>query len=204
MVRTPKIAVTYTNRKGTAYFLCRGVTKTGKTRYFFAREIVGEPVEKVPEGYEIRESVNGVVSLVKAQPALLLETEIGAVNNAVANHPRAKLYRVDAKARQITVYEYVGTDPQEVARDFSERFGAPWLSAERFAEFEARSLARGQFAPVMRFTLIEDRKRRFQAERMCYRGGSDHWIVIAFNKSIDELARTLIPILGSDKFFELF
>jgi hypothetical protein len=198
------MTVTHTNRKGTTYFLCRGVTKTGKTRSFFAREPVGESVEKVPEGYEIRESVNGVVSLVKAQPALLRETEIDAVKNAVANHPRAKLYRVDAKAKQITVYEYVGTDPQEVVRDVSERFGAPWLGAERRAEFEARSLARGPFAPVMRFSLTNDRKRRFQAERMCYRGSIDNWIIIAFNKSIDELARTLIPVLGSDELFELF
>jgi hypothetical protein len=64
------MAVTYTNRKGTTYSLCRGVTKTGKTRYFFAREPVNEPVEKVPEGYEISESVNGVVSLAKVRSAL--------------------------------------------------------------------------------------------------------------------------------------
>jgi hypothetical protein len=30
--------ITYTNRKGVTYHLCRGVTKTGKPRYYFARE----------------------------------------------------------------------------------------------------------------------------------------------------------------------
>ena len=100
------MAVTYTNRKDTTYFLCRGVTKTGKTRYFFAREPQNESVEKVPEEYEISESVNGVISLVKA-------------------------------------------------------------------------------------------------ERICYLGSIDDWTVLAFDKSIEELARSLIPALGSDEFFEL-
>jgi hypothetical protein len=184
--------------------LCRGVTQTGKTRYFFAREPVGEPVEKVPEGYEIRESVNGVVALVKAQPAVLREAEILTVKTAVQNHPRTRLYRVDAKGRQITVYEHVGDDPQEVIREVAARFGLPGFDTERLAEFEAQRLARGQFAPVLRFTLIDDRRRRFQAERMCYLGSIDDWIAVAFDKPIEELARALIPALGSDDFFELF
>ena len=104
-----------------------------------------------------------MVSLVKARPALLLETEIRTVKNTLANHPRAKLYRVEAKARQITIYEYAGTDPREVVQDWSGRFGLPGFSNDRLAKFEAESLARGRFMPVLRFTLIDDRKRRFQA-----------------------------------------
>lgn len=165
---------------------------------------MGEPVERIPEGYEIRESVNGIVSLVKARPVLLRETEILAVKDAVANHPRAKLYRVEAKARQITVYEYAGTDPQEVFQRLSERFGLPGFVDNRLAKFEAETLARGRFSPVLRFTLIDDQNRRFKAERMCYLGSIDDWIAIAFDKPIEELARSLIPALGSDEFFELF
>jgi hypothetical protein len=198
------MGVTYTNRKGTTYFLCRGVGKTGKARYFFAREPTGEPVEKIPEGYEISESVNGIVSLAKVRPALLLETEILAVKRALENHPRARLYRVDAQARQITIYEFAGTDPREMVQEMSQRFGLPGFVNERLARFEAERLAQGQFAPVMRFTLIDDQERRFKAERMCYLGSIDDWIVIAFDKSIDPLARSLIPALGSDEFFELF
>jgi hypothetical protein len=198
------MTVTYTNGKGVTYFLCRGVPKTGKTRYFFAREPVGEPVEKIPEGYEISESVNGVVSLVKARPVLLQETEILAVRNALQKHPRARLYRVEAKAKQITIYEYTGPDPREVVQRLSERFGLSGFVDNRLAKFEAETLARGQFAPVMRFTLADDRKRHFKAERMCYLGSIDDWIAIAFDKPIEELARSLIPALASDEFFELF
>ena len=198
------MAVTYTNRKGTTYFLGRGATKTGKIRYFFAREPVGEPVERIPGGYEISESVNGIVSLVKARPGLLRETEILAVRNALQKHPRARLYRVEAKAKRITIYEYIGPDPQEVVQRLSERFGLPGFTNDRLAEFEAERLTHGQFAPVMRFTLIDDQKRRFQAERMCYLGSIDDWIAIAFDQPIEELAGSLIPALGSDEFFELF
>jgi len=49
--------VTYTNRKGFTYYLCRGMTKTGKPRYYFAREIKDEPLEQIPDGYTISESV---------------------------------------------------------------------------------------------------------------------------------------------------
>jgi hypothetical protein len=56
----------------------------------------------------------------------------------------------------------------------------------------------------LRFTLIDEQGRRFQAERMCYLGSIDNWIGIAFDKPIEALAPALIPALGSDEFFELF
>ena len=46
--------ITHINHKGVIFYLCCGVTKTGKPRYFFAREPdKGEPVEAIPEGYEV-------------------------------------------------------------------------------------------------------------------------------------------------------
>ncbi len=57
------MSLSYTNRKGTTFYLCRGTTKSGKPRYYFARQPREEPVDTVPEGYSIVESVNAVVSL---------------------------------------------------------------------------------------------------------------------------------------------
>jgi hypothetical protein len=68
--------ITYTNRKGRTYYLCQGVTKTGKPRYYCAREIKDTPLEQIPEGYTISESANGVVSLSKTQVSLLRAEEI--------------------------------------------------------------------------------------------------------------------------------
>jgi hypothetical protein len=89
------MSITYTNRKGFTYYLCRGVTKTGKFRYYFDREIKGEPVEEIPAGYKISESVNGIVSLVKDRPSQILPAEIEAVKAVIARHPKAHNYRLE-------------------------------------------------------------------------------------------------------------
>lgn len=93
--------ITYTNRKDVTYTLCKGVTKTGKPRYFFAREPRDEPVEVVPEGYEIRESVNGVVSLAKVRPGHILAEEVAVVTAAIQRHPPGRNYRVDELTPEI-------------------------------------------------------------------------------------------------------
>jgi hypothetical protein len=71
--------ITYTNRKGVTYHLCRGVTKTGKPRYYFAREPKGEALDEIPPGFKISESVNGVVSLMQDRPSPILPAEVAAV-----------------------------------------------------------------------------------------------------------------------------
>jgi hypothetical protein len=38
--------ITYTNRKGFTYFLNKGKTKTGKPRYYFAKEQKSNPLTK--------------------------------------------------------------------------------------------------------------------------------------------------------------
>ena len=79
--------IIYTNRKGRTYYLCQGLTKTGKPRYYFAREPKGEPVDEIPDGYVISESVNGNVRLAKVRQVLLLPAEVAAVEMALKRHP---------------------------------------------------------------------------------------------------------------------
>jgi hypothetical protein len=99
------MTVTYTNRKGTTYFLNKGVTKTGKPRYTFAREQKNEPVDVLPDGYEIEESINGVVSLLKSRPRLISMEEVAAVQAALDEHPNARNYRLTLKHEHILIYE---------------------------------------------------------------------------------------------------
>jgi hypothetical protein len=67
-------------------------------------------LDEIPEGFEIRESVNGIVSLAKSRPMELLDSEIAAVQQALDAHPKARKYRKDVKPRQITIYESIGPD----------------------------------------------------------------------------------------------
>ncbi|CAG1003360.1 hypothetical protein GPROT1_04111 [Gammaproteobacteria bacterium] len=104
--------ISYTNRKGLPFYLCQGVTKTGKPRYYFAREPKEPPVEQIPEGFTISESVNGIVSLTKAKPRLILPAEVAAVEAGVQRHRKALNYRVSVKPNEIQVYELVGPAPE--------------------------------------------------------------------------------------------
>jgi hypothetical protein len=194
------MAIAYTNRKGVTYYLCRGTTKTGKPRHYFAREPKGDPVEEIPAGWEIRESVNGVVSLAKKRPMQLLPEEIEAVGVAVLRHPEARNYRVDAKQDRITVFERVGPDLDDLASRLRKVGLLMGEQADRLKELLDE---RARFKPVMRFVLVDKKRRRFMAERMSFLGGTEKWIYVGSTGAVEELARRLIPQLGTDRFFEL-
>lgn len=192
--------ITYTNRKGLTYYLCQGVTKTGKPRYFFAREIKGEPVEQIPEGYAISESVNGVVSLSKTQVSQLHEDEINAVKAAVARHPKNRKYRVNARPKRIEIYESVGPDAETLIADMSSLFPIfPGTASKLSADLERHA----QFTPVLRFTLIDADTRAFAAERMCYLGSIDDFIHIGYGP-LEPMAPDIVATLGTEEFFEWF
>lgn len=193
--------LTYTNRKGFTYFLNRGVTKTGKPRYTFAREPKGEPVEQLPDGYEIEESINGIVSLIKARPQLILPEEVAAVEAALKKHPKGRKYRVAVKSDKIIIYEATGPDIESISKilgsagiqsvEFSGRLHTEW---DRYT----------QFVQVLRFVLEDAEQRAFSAQRWCYLGSIDDWIYAGHSGKIETLARKLVPILGTDAFYQLY
>ncbi len=193
--------ITYTNRKGITYYLCQGKTKTGKVRYYFARQPKEESPDQIPEGYRIRESVNGVVSLVKDRPQLILPQEVASVEDAVKRHPKGSDYRVDTQKNQITVYELIGPNSEELVALFGEFSPLPpEILRNRTQEHLDRS---AQFSPILRLILVNPEKREFRAERRSYFGRGDNWITTGEWGRIEDLARRLIPKLGTDDFFQL-
>ena len=193
--------ITYTNRKGATYYLCQGTTKTGKPRYYFAREPKDEPVLEIPHGYEIRESVNGIVSLARERPRLIRPEEEAAVTSAIQQHPKPGDYRVDIKGKRIVIYERVGADIDDLSpilRMFGGITPAKRASLQQVLDRGAR------FSPVMRFTLLEAQDRTFGAERWCYLGSIDDWIHVGNTGPVRRLARQLIPRLGTEAFFDLY
>jgi hypothetical protein len=152
------MAVKYTNGKGQTYVLCRGRTETGKPRYFFAREPRGEAVDSVPEGYQIAESVDGVVSLVKQRPQPIAPDELAAVEAALQRHPERVSLAARSKGKQIIIYEREGLDVDALRA----RFGHLGTLPLRAVEILEQS---GQYIPVMRFVLINREQRVFAAER---------------------------------------
>lgn len=192
--------VTYTNWRGVTYYLCRGITKTGKPRYYFAREPKGEPVEQIPEGWKISESVNGTVSLVKDRPTQIQPGEVAAVEAAVWRHPKSHNYRVAVKDNRIEIYERVGPDLDKFTTELSKVGLLVPGRAERVRELLED---RAQFTPVLRFILVDAERRTFRTERWCYLGSIDDWIDVGPMGPLGRLARQWIPKLGTDALFEV-
>ena len=198
--------VTYTSRKGLTYTLYKGQTKSGKPRYYFGRtdQGQGEPVTEIPPGFTISESVNGIVSLVKDRPSPILPEEVTAVKEAMKVHPEARRYRITAKHNLIEIYEQLGPsyDTLPDMLHIPEISRRPGL-LEDLQTLEERH---AQYAPVLRFTLLDPKQRQFDAKRWCYRGSIDGWLELIQTRPgpVAELARELIPTLGTDQFFELW
>jgi len=187
---------------GQAYYLCQGVAKSGKPRYYFAREPRDTAMDEIPQGYEARESVNGVVSLAKIREPVLQPSEVEVVQEAVSEHPKARNYRVEAKGKAITVFESYGADFGGLIRDIAGRLGYG-MGGPAINRLEEETLRRSRYEPIMRFTLSEPERRLFNAERMRY-SGETHWITVAYGRAIVDLATELIPVLGTDEYFELY
>src|SRR5579859_4379054 len=173
--RRTRMPVNYTNRKGLTYTLYRGQTKTGKPRYYFGRpgQGQGEPVTELPPGFTISESVNGVVSLVKDRPSLIQPEEVAAVEAAVQQHPEATRYRVAVKGNRIEVYEQIGPDYNALVSELH----LPGLSRPGLAEqLRALEERHAHYTPVLRFTLLDQVRRQFAAQRMSSLAGIDDWL----------------------------
>jgi hypothetical protein len=195
--------INYTNRKGLSYTLYRGQTKSGKPRYYFGRagQGQGEPVTELPPGFTIKESVNGVVSLVKDRPSLIQPEELAAIEAAVQQHPEARHYRVAVKHDLIEIYEKVGPDYESLISDMHiVGLSRPGI-AGRLQALEKRH---ARYTPVLRFILLDPTRRQFGAQRMCYRASIDGWLELVQTGPVAELAGALIPTLGTDQFFELW
>ena len=191
--------ITYTNRKGATYHLCQSTTKTGKPRYHFAREQKGEPVDEIPEGFEIGENVNALVFVRKVRQMLILPQEIAEVEAAVKKHPKSRNYRVSVKPDRIEIHKPSGTDVDEVFSFLKQANILPQGKERKVREVLEKST---KFAPVLRFILLDAEQRTFRAERMRY-GRREGWGKLAHTGPVKQLARQLVPTLDTDAFFEL-
>jgi len=194
------VAVIYTNRKGRKYYLHKGVTKTGKPRYYFSRDESGTLIDEIPEGHEISESINGIVSLAKQRPKKILPAEIQIIEVATKQHRKSSDYRVNVRVDEIEIYERVGPNPIELLAGLSpELFDA---GIKKRLEEEERIYSR--FEMVLRFILRDEEERIFSVKRMCYLGSVDDWIDIGYIGTLSQLAEKIIPLLGTKRYFDLY
>ena len=67
----------------------------------------------------------------------------------------------------------------------------------------ARRVRSSRHSKMMRFVLEDPRRRRFTAQRWCFRGSIDRWIFLGGPAALPELVRKYAPHLGRESFFDL-
>jgi hypothetical protein len=188
--------ITYTNRKKVTYTLFRTQSASGSMHYSFALKSRGEPVEELPPGFRISESPNGVVTLVKERPELILPEEVAAVEDEVARHPRADRYRVVVKPDRIEVHAAEGPDTVYGIRDLE---AAGLIKVERIPkrilEMEERLT---RYVPVLRFALHDRVERSFRADGRHERRYTVAWRKLGPARDVGDLARALVPNIGAE------
>ena len=189
------MGITHTSRTGKTYHLHAGTTKTGKPKYFFSTNPPAEPVDGIPDGFEVYENVGGQVFLRRIPKQIIRPDEIQLVEAALLKHGEAWQYRAEVRKETIVVHE-CGTDISglnEMTISFRRR---PLSEAEKnmFANYMA----------VLRFVLADTDKRLFVTERFCFRGSIDDWIYLNGPAPLAEQIRKYIRHLGRESLYELY
>jgi hypothetical protein len=61
----------------------------------------------------------------------------------------------------------------------------------------------GHFHQMLRFTLTDEKTRRFSAERWCFRGSIDDWFPMLGGGKLPQVVEKFCRHLGRESFFEL-
>jgi hypothetical protein len=193
--------ISYTNRKGTTFYLCQSTTKTDKPRYYFAREQKAAPVDQIPEGFRISESANGRVTLERDRPSHIQSDEVALIEAEVAQRPKPRNFHVAVKRDWVEISERIGMDADEMATDLGRMLGA---LPSALAQLRNMLETSGHFSPALRFNLIDAERRQFYVQRWCSLGSIDDWIDVGLGGPLSRIAGPAIARLGEDSFYDPF
>lgn len=186
------------NRKGKTYFLHRGVTKTGKSKYYFSKKSDGELCDAVPAGFEVYENPHAQVFCRRIQPKVILDIEVECVEQCLKSLGKGGRTLVDVKGKDIVIYE---GDHREVEAMFAKLIDGFGVSP-----FTKRPDANSflQYHEELKFTLVDRDERLFEVSRWCYRGSVDGWLPLGCpSQCLPDLVDAYARHLGEESFFEL-
>ena len=188
----------YVNRRGDAYYVFQGVTKTGKPKYYVSRKAesaAGIQIDLLPDDFELFESpIDARVIIRKRVLSDIYDNELNFVQeraNSMARNVRAK---VVSKGRCVVIYESAR------AEEFKSMASVVGGLTSRFVEAMQSS---SPMSPAFLFKLIRKKERVFEAQRFCFRGGIEDWISLHHEGTLDELCQYYLKHLGKESFYEL-
>jgi hypothetical protein len=190
------MAIQHVNRRGDTYYLHEGRTKTGKPKFFFARRPEGALAAGVPAGYEVYENPNAQVFLRKAVPRVVTDEEVSTVERGVRGLAKLAYFVIDVKGPSIVVH-LANENVAFLEETVTTRFGRNPAEVYRWVQKFLR------YSPMMRFTLVDEKTRRFAADRWCFLGSIDDWFPLSGGGDLGTLVARYCPHLGLESFYEL-
>jgi hypothetical protein len=198
--------IEYTNRLGKMYYLFQDKTKKGNPRYFFSPSSSGGktecvPLDRIPEGYELFEHPNSNVVLRKKIKTAVLPRELFFVRDMVE-----ELERVDGNPENGSIIKHLSENLGFCLPGKIERYKRSLVWRYR-AEIVEDSIIvcevrYNQAIEVLRFDLIDEKTRRYDASRIVFTGRG-HWRSLVKTGPIEEVAAEYCPRLNTEDFFEL-
>lgn len=202
-------ALHYTSRSGISWFLHQGATKTGKPKYYVAKSIGPGAIAAMPAGFELSESVNGVVSVrrVNSRPKPVDDADVELVLSEVARHPHLRHHRVAAGRAEIVIHEPIGALTDSGIQRLTSMFGhLRSLPESHLSEIRGRA----RYTPVLKFVAETavggpggpSERRSYSVRRMTYRG-DEGWSYPLADGPLRNLVEDFVWRIGTDRFFDL-
>jgi hypothetical protein len=199
---TQSTALQYENRMGDVYYLQEGKTRTGKPTYYTGRKIKGTPLAAMPEGHEFYERPDtGQVVVRKVPPSPITEFERKQTEDIVRRAGGLKHFVVHIEGNALVVYT-PSHSPADTD-DLIERLAGPSFGGARAAEYRDKWIKESQYMKMLRFKLVNPDTREYRAERWCFRGSIDDWIMLAGSGSLAKVVEQYAKHLHRESFFEL-
>jgi hypothetical protein len=198
-LRPQTATLAYQNRRGEMYYVHQGVTKTGKPRYFVAKTVGPGALATLPEGLEIAETANGIVSVrrvdtsVNAIPAKDVET----VRGFLAKQSWLRGHVVEVRRGEIVISEPVGGEVEDIAA-LARELGI----GRMLLGLGVPSTRPTRYTPVMKLVRNGSNLGQYMVHRMTYRG--DGGFRPLSGGSLQDLLGRFVVHLGTDRFFELY
>jgi hypothetical protein len=198
VTRSAAVPITHTNAKGKTYYLHQGTTKTGKPKYYFSMQSEGTLAETIPAGFELYENPNAQVFLRRIPPKIITDEERQVVEEGMRKYAEVQDYKIDVQGNAIVVYT-ADQDIETLAGLFQDIYPDPTTNPQ------LRTLLRNEihYSPMLQFLLEDEQRRRFTAQRYCFRGSIDDWIDIGHG-SLPTLVKRYVKHLEQESYFELF
>ena len=198
------MAYEHCNRRGDAYLLQARKTRTGKPRYYFGRKLTGEPVEKVPTGYEVFESPErGQLFLRKERRTCIEPIDREIVVEGIRHLSRVEHFIVDVTEDCLVVY--LPTMHVNEVNALARMLAGPnALEVPHFRNGRDQFMRELKYEKVMRFEFMYADPRQFLVERWWSRGSRESWMYLAGPAPLSDLVDRYAEHLGEESFYSLF